>query len=568
MISVYFDPLDKNYKSVTGAAEEGERIIFRIAVSGAGNCALFVCKDGEEPTEYKAERQDDLFRFSVNLKSGLYFYFFTVDGVFVGRGKRGAAEINSTERYQLTVYKKTESPSRFYGGIMYQIFPDRFFRAEGYGNADGKRLKEKWGDTPDYLPDSFGKIRNDDFFGGNFEGIREKAEYLARLGVTAIYLNPVFKARSNHRYDTGDYFKFDPLLGTEEDFKRLIHTMHTRGIAVVLDGVFNHTGDDSVYFNKYGNYPSVGAYQSQKSEFYPWYDFSEYPEKYASWWGIETLPSVKKDCAAFQRFIAGDGGVLDKYFSLGIDGIRLDVADELSDGFLDIINERVKKYGVEKIIIGEVWEDATNKIAYGKRRRYFQGGELDSVMNYPLKDAIISFVLNGDADALAETVKEQIDHYPRFALANLMNVLGTHDTARILTVLGKNGKTETERSEKAAAEMSEDLPETFWEFYGKADGEDEDFEEFDSFDGYCRYIESDYRGMKLQDASNVQLFYVGSASMETQLINEGLPEDCGFEVEDAAIEQYQCAFKVDGNIVSYYISIYCYKIDGVWYPLW
>ncbi|HBF86304.1 MAG TPA: alpha-glycosidase, partial [Clostridiales bacterium] len=317
---ILYDPLDENCKSVTGAAEENEPIRFCIRISGAENCVLLVFKDGiSEPTEYRAERSSDFFRFSVSLKRGLYFYRFVADGTVIGRGKGGLATAYSQEKYQLTVYKKEPFPTTFYGGIMYQIFPDRFSRAEGFGDASGRKMK-KWGDTPDYLPDENGKITNDDFFGGNFEGIRRKIGYLKDLGVTSVYLNPVFKARSNHRYDTGDYFSVDPLLGSEEDFKRLVGSFHENGISVVLDGVFNHTGDDSVYFDKYGNYGSFGAYRSKSSRYYKWYSFTDYPDKYASWWGIETLPSVRKDCADFHEFIAGDGGALEKYLSFGIDG--------------------------------------------------------------------------------------------------------------------------------------------------------------------------------------------------------------------------------------------------------
>ncbi|UKI14995.1 MAG: hypothetical protein L6V85_03240 [Clostridiales bacterium] len=139
-----------------------------------------------------------------------------------------------------------------------------------------------------------GKYYADDFFGGNFNGIREKLDYLEELGVGIIYLSPIFKAYSNHRYDTGDYLKVDELLGTEDDFKRLLDAAHEKGMKVILDGVFNHSGADSLYFNKFGTYDSLGAYQSKSSPYYDWYYFKKFPDEYACWWGCDNVPDLNK----------------------------------------------------------------------------------------------------------------------------------------------------------------------------------------------------------------------------------------------------------------------------------
>ena len=376
----------------------------------------------------------------------------------IGKSYFGFGEIqDDVRKFQLLVYDyRYFYPENFLGKVMYQIFPDRFARAEGFGNPDGKRIRNDWGGMPEYLPDENGKIKNDDFFGGNFEGIRRKTDYLKSLGVTHVYLNPIFKAHSNHRYDTGDYMTFDPLLGSEADFTSLVKTFKNNDISLIFDGVFNHTGDDSVYFNKYGNYPSVGAYQSKESPYYGWYEFQKFPDEYSSWWGVDILPSINKNCLPFEEFITGDSGVLEKYFKLGAGGVRLDVVDEINDRFVEKITAKVKSFGDDKIVIGEVWEDATNKIAYGTRRKYFWGGELDSVMNYPLKDAIIDFALSGKAEAIYKTVRKQIDNYPFYALNSLMNILGTHDTPRILTVLGKRGRLEKERSRMAEEKLTQE----------------------------------------------------------------------------------------------------------------
>ena len=205
---------------------------------------------------------------------------------------------------------------------------------------------------------------------------------------------------------------------------------------LILDGVFNHTGDNSVYFNKYGEYTSIGAYQSKDSPYYSWYIFKEFPDKYNSWWGIDILPEVNENSKEYQEFIFGEDGVLKKWLSFGIGGYRLDVADELPDFFLQNLRKSVKESAPNAIIIGEVWEDASNKIAYAKRREYLQGYELDSVMNYPLKDAIIRYIQTEDVWDLLNTVRSLINHYPKETMDCLMNILGTHDTPRILTVLG------------------------------------------------------------------------------------------------------------------------------------
>ena len=224
------------------------------------------------------------------------------------------------------------------------------------------------------------------------------------------------------------------------------------GIRVICDGVFNHTGSDSVYFNRYKNYGEGGAYQTKNSPYYEWYSFSEWPEKYDAWWGIKTLPQIKKNSESFKSFITGKNGILEKWMSLGAFGWRLDVADELSEILLRDLRTAVKYENPDALIIGEVWEDASNKIAYGRRRHYFEGAELDSVMNYPFKDAIIGFVKGGNAENIREIVESVCENYPKPALDCLMNILGTHDTERILTVLG--GNSYGTRGEKAVASLS------------------------------------------------------------------------------------------------------------------
>ncbi|MBR4073072.1 MAG: glycoside hydrolase family 13 protein, partial [Clostridia bacterium] len=244
-----------------------------------------------------------------------------------------------------------------------------------------------------------------------------------------------FEAHSNHRYNTADYMKIDPQLGNEEDLTKLCQKAGEYGISVILDGVFSHTGDDSIYFNRYGRYNCCGAVNSPDSPYKNWYKFTDYPEKYESWLGILTLPETNENDQSFTEFITGEGGVLQYWLKTGISGWRLDVADELPDEFLDKLRNCVKSYNQNAYILGEVWEDASNKISYGKRRRFLQGKQLDSVMNYPFADAIIEFLRGGNGRNLINTVLDICENYPPQSVASLMNHIGTHDTPRIITRL-------------------------------------------------------------------------------------------------------------------------------------
>ncbi len=450
-MAFYYNPLDKRFKSVIGAVKENEEFSVRVITDGT-SCILTIKNDDGGITDYRLENNGDgSFLLPVSLKKGLYFYRFNVDGVNYFKGKDFNAEAtgDNGEWYQLLVYDADyKTPEWLSGGVIYQIFPDRFCKAGNPAARKNYGSLKAWGEMPEFKPDKNGKILNDDFFCGNLKGIESKLSYLKELNVNAIYLNPITLSHSNHRYDTSDYFKIDDYLGTDEDFASLCRSAAKLGISVIIDGVYNHTGDDSVYFNKYNRFPSVGAYQSKKSKYYNWYTFEKFPDKYACWWGIDVLPTINKNSFEFEDFIAGENGVLEHYLKLGANGVRLDVVDELPPDFVKKIRTRVKAVKPDAVIIGEVWEDATNKIAYGKRRKYFQGSQLDSVMNYPLKNAIIGYLKEKNADILKQTVENQLNNYPESALRILMNILGTHDTPRVLTVLGRD-KEPTSRDEAA-----------------------------------------------------------------------------------------------------------------------
>ena len=470
MNDILFDSRSELDKLPFGAVKAGESIHFGLRTAEAlkvTEVALIVMNDHDgETTEYELaqvwqEHGYARFEGSVIIEdTGLYWYHFEVvaDGEIrtIEKTVNCAAFTEYEPRsWQLTVYASDYiTPSWIMGGAFYHIFVDRFNKVGQCPIKDGAVLRNDWGGLPSYKPDENGEILNNDFFGGNLVGVLEKLPYLHELGITCIYLSPIFEATSNHKYDTADYYKIDPSFGDDTIFSALCTEAEKLDIRVICDGVFNHTGSDSAYFNISKTYGEGGAYQTKSSPYYEWYSFSEWPDKYDAWWGIKTLPQIRKECESFRRFISAENGVLQKWMSLGASGWRLDVADELSETFLRELRKRVKEENPDALIIGEVWEDASNKIAYGNRRHYFEGEELDSVMNYPFKEAIISFVKSSNAESLREAVESICENYPKPSLDCLMNILGTHDTERILTVLG--GANYNTRDEKAQAALSQE----------------------------------------------------------------------------------------------------------------
>lgn len=416
------------------------------------NLCLVINKDGEEaafvPMKWTGFLKGyDIVTAKLHLETGLYWYHFKTD--------KHEFLKNGCGNWQITVYDKNfTTPDWIKGGIMYHIFVDRFNRGKDTPKKEYAYIHENKSETPFYAPDEYGSVSNTDFYGGNLDGITNKLEYIKSLGVNAIYLSPVFDARSNHKYDTGNYEKIDEMFGTQKDFEILCEKAKERDIKIICDGVFNHTGDDSVYFNKYRNYEGDGAYNSKNSPYFNWYNFKTYPDDYECWWGIKILPQTNKQNEDFLNYITGENGILRKWMKLGASSWRLDVADELPDVFLDKIREAAKTENPDALIIGEVWEDASNKISYGARRRYLLGAQLDSVMNYPLKGAIINFVLKGDGRALNDEILTQIENYPPQVINCLMNILSTHDTWRVLSALGCE-KSFSSKHEMAAFSLNE-----------------------------------------------------------------------------------------------------------------
>ena len=442
------------FKDKFGSISAGEEIHLRLCLPRSFCCSRAILMLRRDDGHYEerdmlwagmADENTEIWDIHTTIETeGLYWYHFDYvssygrSSILQTEGGIGDFVGAPTARkdWQLTVTERDfTTPDWLKGGIIYQIFPDRFYNSgsEKENVPNDRILRTDWGNEPEWRPTPEGKVLNNDFFGGDLKGIGEKLPYLKDLGVTCIYLNPIFESHSNHRYDTADYGKIDPLLGTEEDFKKLCKDAKKQGIHIILDGVFSHTGDDSVYFNRKGRYNTLGAYNSPESPYYKWYKFTNYPDKYQSWWGFVTLPEVIEEGEEYRNFINGKGGIIEKWLKAGADGFRLDVADELPDIFIDELRARLKETKPDALLMGEVWEDATTKHSYGSRRRYLLGSQFDSVMNYPFANAILDFCRSGKAESFMSTVMQIVENYPKQCLDVMMNHIGTHDTERAIT---------------------------------------------------------------------------------------------------------------------------------------
>lgn len=450
------------FRSPFGAVCCNEEILLRLSIQGyeePDQLVLRLWRDdsGEEKIAMKLEQEQQdrrlyqakitapsqagllWYYFIITIKDKLYYYGNCPDSL----GGIGQLYETLPPAYQVTIYKEGAiTPNWFKEGVIYQIFPDRFYNGlpQVLHPKKDSVIHGHWSNHPYYIRDAdTGRIVAYDFFGGNLQGVIEKLPYLQELGISVIYFNPIFASASNHRYDTGDYKTVDTMLGDNQLFSTLCAKAQEVGISVILDGVFSHTGSDSIYFNRDGNYPEVGAYQSKQSPYYSWYRFTDYPDEYEGWWGIDTLPNVEENEPSYGDFIIeSKDSVIKHWLKLGAKGWRLDVADELPDSFIKKIYKTMKDVDKDSILIGEVWEDASNKQSYGKVREYLQGDEMDSVMNYPFRKITMDFMLGAmDARAVHRAFMSLAENYPSHNFYALMNLIGSHDVPRILTLLGE-----------------------------------------------------------------------------------------------------------------------------------
>ena len=470
---------DIRYRLPSGAVECGRTVMLNLYAPGCHGAAVRLWQEGKGETMVPMEQSAALFRAKIKMPDEpcVLWYFFVANYgdkiICYGNnpeslgGEGCVYENTQPPSFQITVYNEFETPSWYKNALVYQIFPDRFARGEDYEERkeaaalpDGwqgasRYYEEDWYNLPHYVKDAEGNVTNWQFFGGTLNGIREKIPYLKSLGVTALYLNPIFKAASSHRYDTADYLQVDPLLGSNETFRLLAEECRKHGIRIILDGVFSHTGADSIYFDKYQNYEKIGnkkgksfektqgAYHHENSRFRNWYRFKNEHPGYECWWGVTDLPNVEETDPTYDIFINGPGGVLENWLQLGASGFRLDVADELPDSFIKNIHDCIKEPDPDNLLIGEVWEDASNKYSYGQLRAYFSGDELDGTMNYPFRDNAIDYVLGKEsADMFCRKMRSIAENYPKEAFYGSLNLIGGHDCERILSVLGHYGPAE------------------------------------------------------------------------------------------------------------------------------
>lgn len=441
-------------RDLCGAFSRSSVLRFELHLSAeinAHSAVIRIQPDGCDWFDIPLERTaDKVFALNIPLSElcksthgGLFFYEFLIichdKTYFTDTADNNSAELtlSNADRFTLLVLADSfTSREWFFGRMMYQIFPDRFKKSGNYPKRDDAVINNDWENgIPQFAEVAGGDIENNEFFGGTLDGITDKLDYIASLGADVIYLNPIFEAYSNHKYDTADYMRVDSMLGGDAALKRLLSEAKKRGIHIILDGVFNHTGSDSVYFNAKSRYNTVGAVQSKNSPYRSWYRFKN-DGSYECWWGIKILPRLNHEGEGCSKYFLADDGVIAKYLKMGASGWRLDVADELSDSFLDGIKATATKANKDAVIIGEVWENAATKLSYGKRRRYLLGDQLDSVMNYPFRSALISYLTTENAEILSRTLTEIFSTYPRAVSHTLMNIIGTHDTERILSVLG------------------------------------------------------------------------------------------------------------------------------------
>ncbi len=459
---LYHDSHAAFFRSPFGAVACGKAIGLRLAVSAGrrvDEVLLRTWRDGSGeaiiPMTLSADAGEDFYHATLAApgEPGLVWYYFIVRAGnavhYYGNNERqlggpGAVYDSPPPSFQITVHLPGAAvPAWYKNAVVYQIFVDRFYNATPGGRVKnakpGSFIHAHWLDDPVYVRErETGNILAYDFFGGNLAGVMAKLPYLRDLGVSALYFNPVFEAASNHKYDTADYTNIDPMFGDNDLFSELCARARELGMAVILDGVFSHTGSDSIYFNKEGRYPGPGAYQSIASPYYPWYRFRRHPDDYEAWWGVDALPAVDELEPSYQDFIArGEDSVVKRWLRLGAKGWRLDVADELPDEFIRTLRRAAKEADPEAVIIGEVWEDASRKVSYDRLRGYFRGDELDAATNYPFRRAALDFLLGRrDAEATRQVLYSLYENYPRENFLAALNLIGSHDVPRVLTLLG------------------------------------------------------------------------------------------------------------------------------------
>lgn len=353
--------------------------------------------------------REGLLRYRFMLKDGGSFALYTPSGVHTDLP--GVDDWFQLDLAELPVFA---TPEWVKDAVVYQIFPERF--ANGDPTND-PLLTLNWGKAP----------TAGSFFGGDFQGVIDNIPYLEALGITAIWFNPVFEAPSNHKYDTSDYLKIDPSLGSLDKFKEMVSRLHSAGIKVILDGVFNHTGYE---FRAFQDIIKNG----QASRYVDWYYVHDFPIRrapkpnYEAWWDLPDLPKLNMENSEVRRYILD---VVLYWMDLGVDGWRLDVPNEVEHSFWREFRSHVKGINSDAYIVGEIWHNG---------KPWLEGDQFDAVMNYVFRDAVLDYFARRAcaASAFVNKLESMRASYPHAASMALLNLLGSHDTERVLTAFHGN----------------------------------------------------------------------------------------------------------------------------------
>lgn len=459
-IQVIHDSQSKKYRRPFGAVQVEEKVKLSIDINKDIMVAVQLTYFDGVRLNIGMEKEylnDGSFRYSTEIDTSntlgvLEYYFILIDGynrLYYGNNDEALGGIGQIYNYnpvpyQITVYENYNVPSWYKEGVIYQILVDRFYN--GNENKSINEPKEdsfiygRWDDSPMYIKDNLGKVLRWDFYGGNLKGIIEKLDYIKSLGVSIIEMSPLFKSASCHKYDTEDYEVVDEMFGTNEEFKELCRIAKSKGIRIILDGVFSYTSSNSKYFNKSGKYGEIGAYQSPNSKYYDWYKFRNYPYQYESWWGMDTRPNLNTLNEGYLDYIInGKESIIRKWIEFGASGWKLNVTDELPDEFIELVKNKINESSEDGVLLGDVWEDASNKISYSRRRKYLLGKGIDSVTNYPLRESLINFIKGYiKSNKFKKKIMSLYENYPMEAFYANINISSTNDTERILTVLNGN----------------------------------------------------------------------------------------------------------------------------------
>lgn len=490
-LSLRHDSRNTADKSPFGAVTAGTQLNFAVsAATGIRSVALVIEKrkleGNQDILEYREVARVPMRRTSDGEKEkwhaqyrftdvGVYGYYFeavigdktfiyqnNTDAIFWTRekGSNGAGRVEersdtprSIRRYRQTVYAADFAvPGWAKDAVYYYIFPERFRNGDARNDPmpgintyqdKGVEFHADWNQRP-FKPktgDGSDDVYNNDFFGGDLAGIIEKLDYIADLGANVIYMTPIFSAASNHKYDTADYRNVDPVFGSNEEFMRLCAEAKKRGIRIMLDASLNHTGSDSIYFDRFGKYRAGGAFENAKinaaSPYADWFSFDAMqtdPDKqYKGWVGVLDLPELNKASNGFRKFAFGaDDSIMKLWLDRGASSWRMDVAPWVPDDFWREWRTAVKNKKPDALTVAETWFDAS---------KFFLGDSFDSTMNYIFRNTVLDYIGGGKATATYHNIEYIREVYPQQSFYSLMNLLSSHDVPRTLHLLGYRSDT-------------------------------------------------------------------------------------------------------------------------------